>query len=136
MPDMKKNGSGYGLVQLRELPDTAVTGGFSETMEARFADDALGCEQGGVSLQRVKPGLRLAFGHRHTRDEEVYVVVSGRGRAAIDGELVDLRPWSALRITPGRAHSFEASTDGLELLVFRTQSEGDESEFADAGWPA
>jgi uncharacterized cupin superfamily protein len=129
------NGSAYGLVQLRELPDTAVTGGFSQTMEARFADEALGCQQGGVSLQRVKPSTRLAFAHRHTRDEEVYVVVAGSGRAVVDGHVVDLRPWSALRIAPGRGHSFEAGASGLELLVFRPHTDGDESELTDAAWP-
>ena len=65
MTEAGKNGPGYGLVPLSELPDTAVTGGFSETMEARFADDAPGCEQGGGSLQRIQPGTRQAFGHRH-----------------------------------------------------------------------
>lgn len=135
MPDTAENRSGYGLVQPRELPDTAVTGGFSETMKARFADEALGCEQGGVSLQRVKPGMRLAFGHLHTQDEEVYVVVAGSGRAVIDGHLVDLAPWNALRLSPGRPHSFEAGDGGLDLLVFRSHTAGDQSEFADAGWP-
>jgi mannose-6-phosphate isomerase-like protein (cupin superfamily) len=80
--------------------------------------------------------MRLAFGHRHTRDEEIYVAVAGSGRAVIEGHLLDLQPLSALRIAPGLAHSFEADADGLELLVFRTHNEGDEGEFADAGWPA
>ena len=82
-----ENGSDYGLVQLRDLPDMAMTGGSSKTMEARFADDVLGCEQGGVSLQSIKPGMRVPFAHRHTHDEEVYVVVAGSGRAIVEGQL-------------------------------------------------
>lgn len=141
MPDAEKNTASsenpaaYGLVQLRDLPDAAIAGGFAETMEARFAREALGCAQGGVSLQRVKPGLRASFAHRHTRDEEIYVVVAGSGRMIVDGQVIDLQPWNALRITPGCAHSYEAGADGLEFLVFRPHHPDDQGEFAEAGWP-
>lgn len=126
----------FGLVQLRELEDDAVAGGFSDTMEARFARDALGCERIGLSLQRFKPGERAPIAHRHTRDEEVYVVVAGSGRAVIEGETVALRPWSALRVPAGSARSFEAGAEGLELLAFGTHTDGDRGEFVDPGWPS
>ncbi len=130
------NTSAYRLVELRELADDAVAGGFSDTLEARFARDALGGEGIGVSLQRVKPGARAPFAHRHSTDEEVYVVVAGSGRAVVEGELVELRPWSALRVPAGSARSFEADREGLEFLAFGTHTEGDRGEFVDAGWPS
>jgi mannose-6-phosphate isomerase-like protein (cupin superfamily) len=126
----------FRLVELRELDDDAVAGGFGDTLEARFARDALGGERIGVSLQRVKPGARAPFAHRHAVDEEVYVVVAGSGRAAVDGELVPLRPWSALRVPAGSARSFEADGEGLEFLAFGTHTEGDHGESVDAGWPS
>jgi uncharacterized cupin superfamily protein len=124
----------YGLVQLRELEDDAASGGFGETLEARFARDALGCRRVGLSLQRVKPGARAPFGHRHDKDEEIYVVVAGGGRAVIDGEWVELRPWTALRVPASSARSFEAGDEGLEFLAFGTHTEGDQGEFVDPGW--
>lgn len=126
----------YDLVELRELEDDAVAGGFSETLEARFARDALRCERIGLSLQRVKPGVRAPFAHRHSTDEEVYVVVAGSGRAVVEGDLVELRPWSALRVPAGSARSFEAGAEGLEFLAFGTHTEGDRGEFVDVGWPS
>jgi uncharacterized cupin superfamily protein len=126
----------YDLIQLRELDDDAVAGGFSDTLEARFARDALGLERIGLSLQRVKPGARAPFAHRHSDDEEVYVVVAGDGRAVVEGEVVALRPWSALRVPAGSARSFEAGQAGLEFLAFGTHTEGDRGEFVDAGWPS
>ena len=48
----------YSLVQLRELKDAAVAGGFSDELEARFARHALACDRIGLSLQRLKPGVR------------------------------------------------------------------------------
>lgn len=125
----------YGLAELGDLPDDAVAGGFSDTMEARFARDALGCESVGLSLQRIKPGARAPFGHCHSTDEEVYVVVAGSGRAVVEGEVVPLQPWSALRVPAGSARSFEADGEGLEFLAFGSHTEGDLGEFVDAGWP-
>jgi uncharacterized cupin superfamily protein len=129
------NATAYTLVQLRELDDDAVAGGLSDTLEARFARAALGAETIGVSLQRVKPGVRAPFAHRHANDEEVYVVVAGGGRAVVEGEVVELRPWSALRVPAGSARSFEADGDGLEFLAFGSHTDGDQGEFVDAGWP-
>src|SRR5262249_20082409 len=69
--------SDYTKLNLGEVEDFAPEHGFGERQEARFAGEALDCEQVGVSLQRVKPGQRQGFGHRHGEDEEVYVVLSG-----------------------------------------------------------
>lgn len=126
----------YALVQLRELSDDAAAGGFGDKLEARFARDPLGCERIGLSLQRIKPGVRGPVAHRHDTDEEVYVVVGGSGRAVVESEVVELRPWSALRVPAGSARGFEAGDDGLELLAFGTHTEGDQGEFVDPGWPA
>jgi uncharacterized cupin superfamily protein len=117
--------AGHKIVNLREVEDFAPEHGFGERQEARFAREALDCEQVGISLQRVKPGQRQGFGHRHERDEEVYVVLSGSGRAKLDDELVELGPMDAIRVAPEVARSFEAGPDGLELLAFGTHREDD-----------
>jgi uncharacterized cupin superfamily protein len=125
----------YRLVHLRELDDAAVAGGFSDVLEARFARDAMGGERIGLSLQRVKPGQRAAFGHRHASDEEVYVIVGGSGQALVEGELVELRPWDALRVPPTSSRAFAAGDDGLELLAFGMHTEGDRGEMFQPEWP-
>jgi uncharacterized cupin superfamily protein len=126
----------HTLVHLREMDDDAAKGGFGETLEARFARDALGCERVGISLQRVKPGVRAPFGHRHETDEEIYVVVAGSGRAIVEGELIELRPWDALRVPASSLRGFEAGDDGLEFVAFGTHTDGDRGEITDPGWPA
>ena len=125
----------HTLVHLREMDDAAVAGGFSDTLEARFARDALDCERIGISLQRVKPGVRAPFAHRHEGDEEIYLVVAGSGRAIVEGELVELRPWDALRVPASSSRAFEAGEDGLEYVAFGTHTEGDRGEIMDADWP-
>jgi quinol monooxygenase YgiN/mannose-6-phosphate isomerase-like protein (cupin superfamily) len=112
-------------VALDEVPDTAAAGGFGAMGEARFANDALDTRATGVSLQRLNPGARQPFGHRHHRAEEVYVVLAGSGRAKLDDEIVDLAARDALRVTPGVTRAFEAGPDGLELLACGPRHRGD-----------
>lgn len=71
-----------------------------------------------------KAGRPPPFAHRHSTDEEVYVVVAGSGRAIVEGDLVELRPWTALRVPAGSTRSFEADDEGLEFLAFDTHTEG------------
>ena len=126
----------HTLVHLRELEDDAAKGGFGETLEARFARDALGCKGIGMSLQRVKPGARWAFPHRHSGAEEIYLVLAGAGRAIVDGDLMNVGPWDALRVAATSARSFEAGDDGLEFVAFGTHVEGDRGDFVDEAWPS
>ena len=93
--------------------------------EARFAKDELEAEQTGVSYQRVKPGKRQAFAHRHERAEEVYVVLGGSGQAKLEDQLVELRALDAIRVAPGVTRAFQAGPDGLELLAFGPRHDGD-----------
>ncbi len=93
-------------------------------LEFRLATDALGLEHSGLSFQRVPPGCRFPYGHTHATQEEVYVVVRGGGRMALDDEVVELREWDAVRVPPGTWRGYEAGPDGLALLVIGAPSLG------------
>jgi uncharacterized cupin superfamily protein len=56
----------YSIKNLRQVEDVAAKAGYGDAQEARFAWRDLGAGQTGLSLQRVKPGQRHAFAHRHT----------------------------------------------------------------------
>jgi mannose-6-phosphate isomerase-like protein (cupin superfamily) len=110
--------SAYTIKNLREIEDVAPRFGFDQVQEARFAWRDLGAEATGLALHRVKPNCRQAFAHRHTEAEEVYVVLSGRGRVKLDDEVEEVRTMDAIRVSPRVARAFEAGEEGLELLVF------------------
>jgi mannose-6-phosphate isomerase-like protein (cupin superfamily) len=99
--------------------------GFEAVQEARFANNDLEAESTGLAFHRVKPGCRQAFAHRHEQAEEIYVVLTGRGRIKLDDEIRDVGPLDAIRISPQVARAFEAGPDGLELLVFGPRHQGD-----------
>ena len=86
-------------------------------LEFRAATKALELESSALSYQRVPPGYRFPYGHTHTTQEEVYVVVHGSGRMKIDDEIVELAEWDAVRVPPGMWRGYEAGPEGLELLV-------------------
>jgi mannose-6-phosphate isomerase-like protein (cupin superfamily) len=94
-------------------------------LEFRAATKALGLEHSGLTHQRVPPGYRFPYGHTHKTQEEVYVVVRGGGRMKVDEEIVDLREWDAVRVPPGSWRGYEASPEGLELLVIGAPSLGE-----------
>jgi mannose-6-phosphate isomerase-like protein (cupin superfamily) len=126
--------SDYTIKNLRAVDDAAAGRDLSEVQEARFAMGALDAEATGLCLQRVKPTKRQAFAHRHDQAEEIYVVISGHGRVKLDDDVRDVGPMDAIRVAPAVVRSFEASDEGLELLVFGPHHSGDGELIQDDVW--
>jgi mannose-6-phosphate isomerase-like protein (cupin superfamily) len=122
---------GFTKLNLTAVDDVAPENGFGDRWEARVARDALAAERTGVTHFRLLPGRRSPFTHRHTDAEEIYVVLSGSGRAKLDGELIEVAPLDCVRVAPATARAFEAGPDGLELLAFGPHHPGDGEPVAD-----
>jgi gentisate 1,2-dioxygenase len=99
-----------------DVTDMAAASGM-EGLEARFASGDLELRDQAISLQRLHPGVRQPFGHRHASQEEVYVVVEGAGRAKLGDEVVDLATWDAFRVAAPTWRCLEAGPDGLTFLA-------------------
>jgi quercetin dioxygenase-like cupin family protein len=128
--------SGFRLANLLDVEDSAVAFGHSPALEARFARGALETAEVGLSYQRLAPGARMPFGHRHGQQEEVYVVLAGGGKAAVGDEIHDVRPLDALRVAPDETRAFEAGPEGLTLLAFGGGAGGvQDAEIAPGWWP-
>jgi quinol monooxygenase YgiN/quercetin dioxygenase-like cupin family protein len=118
-------GSGFTHLNLEDVEDMAPRFGLGEMGESRFANRVLETRGTGVSHQRLRPGVRQAFGHRHRHAEEIVVVLAGSGHVKIDDEVRDVGSLDAIRFAPGSARAFEAGPNGLELLVFGARHPGD-----------
>ena len=127
--------TGFTIVNIDAVEDQAPKFGLSETGEARFARTDLDARDTGVGHQRLLPGRRQAFGHRHQRAEEVYFVLSGSGRVRIDDEIREIRALDAIRVAPGSTRAFEAGPEGLELLAVGPHFKGD-GEMLPEFWPS
>ena len=64
-----------------------------------------------VSLNVVPAGKGIPFLHRHRENDEVYVVVGGRGQFLVDGECLDVAEGSVLRLGPPAARAWRNNSD-------------------------
>lgn len=113
------------IKNLESVEDVAKSHGLGETGEARFARGDLDASQTGLSHQRLRPGKRQQFGHRHDEAEEIYLVLAGSGRVKLDDDIFDIRRLDAIRVAPATTRAFEAGPDGLEFVAFGPHRAGD-----------
>jgi uncharacterized cupin superfamily protein len=126
--------SRHARVNLREVDDSVA--GRAEGIEGRFGRGPMGARDIGVSLWRYAPNLRVPIGHKHREQEEAYLVVAGSGQIMLDDEVVDLRPWDLIRVSPDVVRAFAAGPDGLEIVaVGGPKPEGGDGETAPVSWP-
>lgn len=64
-----------------------------------------------VSVNNLPSGAGVPFVHSHKKNEEIYVVLSGKGKAVIDGETVGLSTGDWIRISPAAKRQFSAAKD-------------------------
>lgn len=127
--------SAWTKQNLGDVDDMAPKHGMGEVLEGRFANGALALEQTGISHQHLKPGKRMPFGHTHSVQEEIYVVLSGSGEMKIGDELVPLGTrLDAVRVAPNAWRGVQAGPDGLELLAFGAPVSGQSDADMDPGW--
>lgn len=126
--------SSYTKKNLREVENQAPNYGMPEELEARFARTALGGETLGLSLMTLAPGFRIPFGHKHSGQEEVYVVVRGSARVKVEDEIVELAEWDAIRFDKNTMRNVEAGPDGAEYLAFGAGDDPLDAEMAPGWW--
>jgi mannose-6-phosphate isomerase-like protein (cupin superfamily) len=124
----------YTVVNLKEVEDQAPRFDMSPQMEMRMARVALGLEHSGVSYQRLAPSFRLPFGHKHKNQEEVYVLVSGAARVKLEDDVVDLKPFDAVRVPKDTMRGFEAGPEGAEFIAIGAPNTGPGDAETVQGW--
>ena len=107
----------YTIVNFEDVDNPAPRFGMGDSMDTRFAREALGLQNSGVSRFRIGASFRTPFGHKHAEQEEVYVVLSGSARVKLDDDIVELKQWDALRIAPGVMRCVESGPDGCEMIL-------------------
>ena len=127
--------SDYAIKNLKsDVEDAAPKFGMSPAVEARFATRVMGGDTLGLSYQKLGPNVRMPFGHKHGRQEEVYVVVEGSGRVRIDDETHDVKQWDAVRVSADTMRAFEAGDDGLTFLAIGAPIGQENDAELEQGW--
>lgn len=121
---------------LDDIDDVAVPFGMSPGLAAHFARVPLGMETAGLTYFRFGPGFRTPFGHRHGVQEEVYLVVSGSVRVAVEQDVHELGRWDVIRVAPHLLRCIEGGPEGGEVLAFGAPADGTpDGEQHDDWWP-
>ena len=78
----------------------------------------LGAATLGARLWRLAPG-QASTRHRHARQDELYVLLEGRGRVRVADELLTLEPLSALYVEADTVRQVfnDTAADALWLVV-------------------
>ena len=62
-----------------------------------------------ISINQLPAGASVPFVHSHKNNEEIYGILSGKGKAVIDNETIELTAGDWLRISPAAKRQFFAS---------------------------
>lgn len=69
-----------------------------------------------ISINNLPAGAGVPFVHSHKNNEEIYVILSGKGKAVVDGETIELAAGDWIRIAPAGKRQFFAAND--EAICF------------------
>ena len=75
-----------------------------------------------ISINKLPAGANVPFVHSHKTNEEVYGILSGKGKVVIDGEEIALTAGDWVRISPAAKRQFFAGEDtGISYICVQTK---------------
>lgn len=95
---MKKIGQNYKVISCGDI----------KSLGRVVLHDELELTGSEVSINELPSGVSVPFVHAHENNEEVYVVLSGKGWLYIDGEEFEIKEGDAFRIDPNGARCIKA----------------------------
>ena len=85
--------------------------------------EALGLTGAEVSINTVPPNGGVPFVHVHTNNEELYIVLEGKGELWIDGETLPIQAGDSFRIAPAGKPAIRAAADSsLKYICIQTKA--------------
>jgi mannose-6-phosphate isomerase-like protein (cupin superfamily) len=126
--------SSYTKKNLRDVENQAPNFNMPKKLDARFARSDIEGETLGLTVFKLDPGFRIPFGHKHSAQDEVYVVVRGSGRVKVDDDIIELRAWDAIRFDQDAMRNVEAGPDGIEYLAFSAGNDSSDAEMTPGWW--
>ena len=75
-----------------------------------------------ISVNNLPAGAGVPFVHSHKKNEEIYIILSGQGKAIIDGETVELRAGDFVRVAPAaKRQFFEGDDSAISFVCIQVQ---------------
>ena len=94
--------------------------------------DSLGLTGAEISINHLPAGASIPFVHSHKTNEEIYIILSGKGKAVVDGENIELAAGDIIRIAPdGKRQFFAAADSEISYACIQVKSGSLEAYTAD-----
>lgn len=75
-----------------------------------------------ISLNNLPAGTSVPFIHSHKQNEEIYGILSGKGKAEIDGEIVQLSQGDWFMVLPNaKRRIFAAEDTGISYICIQVK---------------
>lgn len=106
------------IVNLDETPETIFKPDAEVESHVRDIGRAVGCKRIGLRIQRVPPGKRSSWRHRHLFQEEILLVLSGEGMLVHGDRRTPVRAMDCVAYLPSdaTAHTFH-NTGSTDLVI-------------------
>ncbi len=109
---MKKTGTNY---KLTSIGDIQALGRVTLNGELELT----GSE---ISINELPAGVSVPFVHGHKRNEEVYVILKGKGQFYVDGDEFEVKQGSAIRVDPAGARCLKADDQtAIRYICIQTE---------------
>ena len=84
----------------------------------RFVDWDLEMKYMGMSTNAVDAGKSAPYWHSHSKEEEMYIFLAGKGQMGLNDEVVEVEAGTTVRVSPGTWSTWRALPDSPEQLRF------------------
>lgn len=82
----------------------------------KFVKEALEATSCEISVGSLLPGATVPFFHSHKANEENYIILSGKGKFQVNGDVFDVAEGSVVRIATGADRNLKCTSD--EPMVY------------------
>ena len=97
-----------------------------------FLHDVLGLTSSEISVSAMPAGVKLPFNHKHKQNEEVYIFIKGDGMMTLDGETVEVKEGSCVKVLPSVIRTMEAKSNLVYICVQAKSNSLEQFGFGDA----
>lgn len=109
---MKKTGTNYRVSSVGDIQTLGRV-----TLKGELA--LTGAE---ISVNELPAGASVPFVHSHKRNEEVYIILKGKGQFYVDGDEFEVEEGSVIRVDPAGARCLRAD-DQMPIRYLCIQTE-------------
>ncbi len=110
---MSKNHAVYEIGALEKIDQYAFSTPLlpSAVKGKKFLKNDLALTGMEVSFNKFPPGAAMPFYHRHQEHEELYLFLKGKGQFQIDGQVIDVKEGTAIRVAPAGVRAWRNNSD-------------------------